>query len=403
MRALAILSAAMAYLCGMLAFSACFPPRREGERGRNELLLLGGFVQTYLLALLPQWPLWLRLGLTGLVWVLIWRLCFSGRIAQGLLAVFGFWAAAFALDAGLYTAFRSVAGENAALLTVLCGRALLLTLAFGCGSFRVKAPRCGIWLCLLLLDTLAGAGALVGIAAERGLPRGAAALSGGLLLANALLCLAAERLEQRRREALERQRLQAEAERNLELARSYADSFANQRRLTHEFQNQLAAVAGLLAQREYDRAAAYVAQLRQAAPELQQPVHTGNAMADAVLGRKLARAAELGVGMRLSCNDLSALPVEDGDLVTLLGNVLDNALAAAARSAEKRVEVQLWQEQGVCRFVVRNSLPDGPVRERDARLHGFGSGLIGAVLEKYGCAYVSEEADGMYVFSTVLG
>ena len=405
MTALTILSAATGYLCGMVALSAFFPARGRGEGGRNELLFLGGFLYVYLLALLPQWPLWLRLSLGGLVWVLVWRLCFSGSVWRGLLAISGFWAAAAALDAGIFTAFQSVAGTGtrAALLTVICGRALLLTLAFGCGSVRFRGPRQGVWACLFLLDTLAGLGALAGITAESSLPRGAVALGGGLLLVNGLLCLGAVRLEGAQREKDERRRLQAEADRNLELARTYADSFAQQRRLTHEFRNQLAAIGGLLAQKEYDRAADYVAELRQSTQERNPPLHTGNAMADALLSRKLAQAAELGVGMSLSCNDLSGLPIEDGDLVTLLGNVLDNALAASARSREKRVWARLWQERGVCQFVVRNSLPEEPDRERDPQLHGFGSGLIAGVLEKYGCAYVSEVVGGEYVFSTVLG
>ena len=405
MRALAILAAATGYLCGMVALAAFFPPGRLEEKGRNELLLLGGLLHISLLALLPRGALWLRLGLVGLLWALVWRLCFSGRLWQGIMAILGFWAAAAGLDAGIYAAFRSVIGLGVrpALLTVLCGRALLLTLAFGCGSVRSGGRRSGVWTCLLLLDTLAGVGALAGIAAESSLPRGAAALSGGLLLANGLLCLGAVRLERLRGEREARRQLQAEADRNLELAQTYADSFARQRRLTHEFQNQLAAIAGLLAQKEYDRAADYVARLQRSAPEQRPPLHTGNPMADALLSRKLAHAAELGVGMSLSCNDLSALPMADGDLVTLLGNVLDNALAASARSREKRVWVRLWQEQGACQFVVRNTLPEGPDRERDPRLHGFGSGLIAGVLEKYGCAYVSEVVDGTYVFSTVLG
>ena len=404
MTALVLLSAAVSYLCGMLALSAMFSPRRQGEQGRGEALLFGGLGHVYLLVLLPQLPLWLRLILAGLLWLLVWRLCFSGRVWQGLLAICGFWAAAAALDAGIFAAFQSLCGSGAAarLLSVLCGHALLLTLSFGCASLRSPARR-SIWVCLLLLDTLAGAGALAGIAAEGGLSRSAAALAGGLLLANGLLCLGAVRLERSRQEKEARRRLRAEADRNLELARSYADSFSRQRKLTHEFRNQLDALSGLLAQKEYDRAADYIARLQHAAPELSPPLHTGNPMADALLSRKLARAAELGVGMRLSCNDLSALPMEDGDLVTLLGNVLDNALTASAHSREKQVWVRLWQERGVCQFSVRNTLPEGPAEAREDPLHGFGSGLIAGVLEQYGWPYVSEIVDGMYVFSTVLG
>lgn len=404
MTALAILSAATAYLCGVLVFHAFFS-RRQEKWSRNEILLLCGIGSVYLLALLPQWPLWLRLTLAGCLWLLAWRLSFSGRVWQGALALLGLWCAAAAMDRGIFAAYQGLcsADKTACLLTVVSGRTLLLTLAYGCGSIRTRTHQRGIWVCLLLLDLLAAAGALAAIAAEGNLSRGAAALSCGLLLLNGLLGLGGARLERSRREKETRQRLQAEAERNLELAQSYAASFARQRKLTHEFQNQLAALAGLLAQKEYDRAADYIAQLQCSSPELSQPLHTGHAMVDALLGWKLTRAAELGIGLHLSCNNLSGLPMEDGDIVTLLGNVLDNALAASARSHEKQVWVRLWQEQGVCQFVVRNSLPEPSEIQCHDPFHGFGAGLIDAVLKKYSYPYVSESVGGQYIFTTVLG
>lgn len=50
MTALILLSAAVSYLCGMLALSAMFSPRRQGEQGRGKALLFGGLAHVYLLA-----------------------------------------------------------------------------------------------------------------------------------------------------------------------------------------------------------------------------------------------------------------------------------------------------------------------------------------------------------------
>lgn len=126
-------------------------------------------------------------------------------------------------------------------------------------------------------------------------------------------------------------------------------------------------------------------------------------MVVALLGWKLTRAAKLGVGEHLSCNNLSAHPMEDGDIVTLLGNVLDNAISASARSSEKQVWVRPWLEQGVCQFAVRNSLPKTTGKHRGDQHHGFGAGLIDGVLKKYGYSYVSEPVGEEYIFTTVLG
>ena len=75
-------------------------------------------------------------------------------------------------------------------------------------------------------------------------------------------------------------------------------------------------------------------------------------MVDAIFNQKYQQANEREVGILYDCNDLAQIPMEDGDLVTLLGNILDNAISASAQTSEKRVWVRLWQEQGVYRLVV---------------------------------------------------
>ena len=146
MTALILLSAAVSYLCGMLALSAMFSPRRQGEQGRGEALLFGGLAHVHLLVLLTQWPLWLRLILAGLLWLLVWCLYFSGRVWQGLLAICGFWAAAAALDAGIFAAFQSLCGSGAAARLLSDPDAVCSCLSGPCGGksgvfFRVTACR----------------------------------------------------------------------------------------------------------------------------------------------------------------------------------------------------------------------------------------------------------------------
>ena len=84
----------------------------------------------------------------------------------------------------------------------------------------------------------------------------------GLLCVNVILCLAVNKLEQNRQIEQEKQRFQAEVTHSLELANTYRDSFNQQRKVTHEFRNQLDAVGNLLSQGEYDRAIQYVKHLQ---------------------------------------------------------------------------------------------------------------------------------------------
>ena len=54
------------------------------------------------------------------------------------------------------------------------------------------------------------------------------------------------------------------------------------------------------------------------------------------------------------------LPVEDVDLMSLLSNLLDNALEAAGQAEDPWVEVTLRTRAGTLAVGVRNALPPGP-------------------------------------------
>ena len=189
------------------------------------------------------------------------------------------------------------------------------------------------------------------------------------------------------------------------MAKTYQDSFNQQRKITHEFRNQLDAVGNLLAQKEYDRAADYIRHLQNTSQEIAPSVRTGHPMVDAVLNQKYQQAAQKGISMLLYCNDLSAIPLEDGELVTLLGNLLDNAISASAQTDEKQIWMRLWQEQGVYQLIVRNSCPEAPAAygEQEGIFHGFGMGLVSAVLEKHDYPYYADRIGTQFIFSAILG
>lgn len=113
--------------------------------------------------------------------------------------------------------------------------------------------------------------------------------------------------------------------------------------------------------------------------------------------------------MLLYCNDLSEIPLEASNLVTLLGNILDNAISASAQTEEKQIWMRLWQDQRVYQLVVRNSCPEQPFEhEAQERIfHGFGTDLVSVVLEKYDYPYYSQQIGTLYiffsVFSTIIG
>ena len=141
--------------------------------------------------------------------------------------------------------------------------------------------------------------------------------------------------------------------------RSYAEALRAQ---AHNFMNKLHVILGMVRMKSYDQLGEYVSRIAQ--EHEAEVVYVGQRIRDTVLAGfvlgKLSRARELGVEMMLT--EDSFLPVaaeaaRSHELVTVAGNLIDNALEALADSAEKRLEVSFLWEAGELTLIVADSGP----------------------------------------------
>lgn len=189
----------------------------------------------------------------------------------------------------------------------------------------------------------------------------------------------------------------------------------------HEHANRLHTLLGLLELGLHDEAVEFVAEVadtrRASAEHVAGRVH--DPLVSALLVGKAAIAAERGVALRVSASTL--LPdrvIDPRDLVTVLGNLVDNALDAAAhRSADPFVEVELRAERTTVVLRVSDTGPGVPPGMRDQvfaegwstkqspahRGRGLGLALVRRLAERYGgMARVTARAGGGAVFTVVL-
>ncbi|KUO17174.1 sensor histidine kinase [Streptomyces dysideae] len=147
----------------------------------------------------------------------------------------------------------------------------------------------------------------------------------------------------------------------------------------HEFSNRLHTIAGLIELGEYDEVRRYVSSVSAGRDQWQADVtaRISDATVSALLIAKGSLAAEQGVGLRLS-ESCGLGPVGDAlatDLVTVLGNLVDNALDALRGHATGRadwIEVELSQEDGTVRVVVCHPGPGiAPEIAEEVFRHGF--------------------------------
>ncbi len=140
----------------------------------------------------------------------------------------------------------------------------------------------------------------------------------------------------------------------------------------HEFANRLHAVSGLLTIGRPGEAATYLQETLKSGP-LKYPVDFAGKLEDtylqAFIGAKGLRAAEMGVPLRLGESTLISGSVSDPqNVTTVLGNLIDNAVAAAVRGVcvDRWVEVELLSEAGTLFITVADSGDGLQTREVEA-------------------------------------
>ena len=111
-------------------------------------------------------------------------------------------------------------------------------------------------------------------------------------------------------------------------------------------------------------------------------VNTNHAVVNVVLNQKYQSALEKNITMILSVNDLSGLTMGEEDLVTLLVNLLDNAVEACEKLEERRIiRFKMVLEDGELILSVSNPVAEPVIidgkkiatTKKDGRNHGIGS------------------------------
>src|SRR3954451_4442432 len=152
-----------------------------------------------------------------------------------------------------------------------------------------------------------------------------------------------------------------ELRRELDLTRHVTDTLRAQ---AHEFSNRLHTIAGLIELGEAEEAVRFVHGVSSSRSEFSEAVTTAvrDPSVAALLIAKASQAGEVGVDLRIAPeSSLPALSRElSGDVTTVVGNLVDNALDAAASAPQRWVEVSLGLVDGEVEVVVRDSGPGVP-------------------------------------------
>ncbi|MDE6567046.1 MAG: GHKL domain-containing protein [Lachnospiraceae bacterium] len=205
---------------------------------------------------------------------------------------------------------------------------------------------------------------------------------------------------------------QIQAKNQLEMYRSISENFDNQKRKTHEYKNQISCIESLLDKKQYSKLEEYVKKIYGSLNNEPDAINTNNVIINAILNTKYQEADAKGIVFVFRVNDLSELKINDEDVVTILANLLNNAIEACETCEDKKViRFKFVKEDDMIIIAVKNTFNYDVVYENgeikstkisNVEEHGVGIKNVLKIIEKYGGAYVIEDKNKEFYFSIII-
>lgn len=235
----------------------------------------------------------------------------------------------------------------------------------------------------------------------------------GLIVLNLVVFHLISEILENSRNMKEAEALRQQSIGQLELYNSMRENYNIQRQRTHEYKNQIVCMDMLMKKKDYSKLEDYIGNISDGLDAQLDMVDTNTDVVNAIFNAKYYEAIKNDVLVVLKINDLSDIKISDNDIVTILSNLLDNAIEAAKQCdiGKRIVKIKMLYEDAVLSIAVSNSYKaelvlteDGYIRttKKDREEHGWGMRNVVATLEKYNAEYIIDYKNGEFVFSIIM-
>jgi len=175
------------------------------------------------------------------------------------------------------------------------------------------------------------------------------------------------------------------------------------RKIRHDMSNQLNVVNTFLEENNYDKAREYLKKYVGRAIAKERFVNTDNDIVNAVINSKILYCKNNGIKIHTTVQK-SIQKIDDIDICSLLGNLLDNAIEAELKldQDDRYIVLEILTDDATMSIFLKNRI-GAPVLENntdmettksDFKNHGFGTKIISKIVKKYnGFLDYSEEED----------
>ena len=178
------------------------------------------------------------------------------------------------------------------------------------------------------------------------------------------------------------------------------------RRKIHDMRHKLMMIQAYGRDGEFDKLQQY---LEVVCGELEAGSHdvwTGHRMLDFILGQKKAAAQQKNIEFDIWSSAMLKLPLSDGDISVLFGNLLDNAIEACERMEKGRrwIALRLEKQEQLFFIEITNSMSRPPMIKNgemmtmkgNKTIHGYGMKSIERMVDKYGGVMSVETETDMF-------
>lgn len=166
---------------------------------------------------------------------------------------------------------------------------------------------------------------------------------------------------------------------------------ANKQKL-HDLKHQFLALQGYVQEKEYEKLGQYLSEINESILGLENKIWTGHKILDFILNQKKEIAEKKGIDFDICVTALMEIPLSDGNLSVLAGNLLDNAIEACDKieTGKRWILFRLRKRRDMLLIEISNSIGEQPkikngellTSKKHPWMHGYGLKSVRRIVEK---------------------
>lgn len=191
------------------------------------------------------------------------------------------------------------------------------------------------------------------------------------------------------------------------------EKYAELNKYRHDMKNRMIAIQQMVNKKQYESVSRYTEEFVEKIEFATPYCNTGNIALDSIVNYKLTKMTELGISVEIDIVLPSNLPINEDDLVVIVGNLLDNAMDGTGmmeKAIDRFVQIDFSYEKGSVWLCVKNAY-NGCLQRRgksfftskkDKTMHGLGLQNVREIVEKYNGLLEFSTEDNLFVVDIVL-